>query len=156
MLPAICRSKLFRPESQNLTFRCEDSIIFFRFRYFDPSLSLEIRPNVFFPFHVTHQLFTHFPRNHGNTVWAFAMDSDVSVKTVSAKTWRRTVRQKNMLKRPRLKTFAETFRIICGAYPVYARSPSPSQRTTSTTIASRSPFPLGLCSCSTSLSKMGT
>ena len=40
-------------------------------------------------------------------------------------------------------------------YPVYARSPSPSQRPAPTTIASRSPFPLGLCSCSTSLSKMG-
>ena len=24
MLPAICRSKLFRPGSQSLTFRCED------------------------------------------------------------------------------------------------------------------------------------
>ena len=42
-----------------------------------------------------------------------------------------------------------------GAYSVYARSPSPSQRPAPTTIASRSPFPLGLCSCSTSLSKMG-
>ena len=39
---------------------------------------------------------------------------------------------------------------------MYARSPSPSQRPAPTTIASRSPFPLGLCSCSTSLSKMGT
>ena len=38
---------------------------------------------------------------------------------------------------------------------VYARSPSPSQRPAPTTIASRSPFTLGLCSCSTSLSKMG-
>ena len=38
-------------------------------------------------------------------------------------------------------------RMICGAYPVYARSPSPSQRPAPTTIASRSPFPLGLCSC---------
>ena len=73
---------------------------------------------------------------------------------VSAKTWRRTFRQKNMPKRLRLKTFAETFRMICGAYPVYARSPSPSQRPAPTTIALRSPFPLGLCSCSTSLSKM--
>ena len=48
---------------------------------------------------------------------------------------------------------------ICTIYiysPVYARSPSPSQRPAPTTIASRSPFPLGLCSCSTSLSKMGT
>ena len=52
------------------------------------------------------------------------------------------------------KTIAETFRMICGAYPVYARSPSPSQRPAPTTIAWRSPFPLGLCSCSTSLSKM--
>ena len=26
------------------------------------------------------------------------------------------------------KTIAETFRMICGAYPVYVRSPSPSQR----------------------------
>ena len=43
-----------------------------------------------------------------------------------------------------------------GSYTVYGRSPSPSQRPASTTIASRSPFPLGLCSCSTSLSKMGT
>ena len=42
-----------------------------------------------------------------------------------------------------------------GAYSVYAGSPSPSQRPAPTTIASRSPFPLGLCSCSTSLSKMG-
>ena len=42
-----------------------------------------------------------------------------------------------------------------GAYAVYARSPSPSQRPAPTTIASRSSFPLGLCSCSTSLSKMG-
>ena len=74
---------------------------------------------------------------------------------VSAKTWRRTFRQKYLPKRLRLKTFAETFRMICGAYPVYARSPSPSQRPAPTTIASRSPFPLDLCSCSTSLSKMG-
>ena len=43
-----------------------------------------------------------------------------------------------------------------GSYTVYARLPSPSQRPAPTTIASRSPFPLGLCSCSTSLSKMGT
>ena len=50
----------------------------------------------------------------------------------------------------------ETFRMICGAYPVYARSPSPSQRPAPTTIASRSLFPLGLCSCSTLLSKMGS
>ena len=64
--------------------------------------------------------------------------------------------KKNMPKRLRLKTFAETFRMICGAYPVYARSPSPSQRPAPTSIASRSPFPLGLCSCSTTLSKMGT
>ena len=83
---------------------------------------------------------------------------------VSAKTWRRTFQQKhgggrfgkkNMPKRLRLKTLAETFRMLCGAYPVYARSPSPSQRPAPTTIASRSPFPLGLRSCSTSLSKMG-
>ena len=47
-------------------------------------------------------------------------------------------------------------KIECGAYPVYARSPSTSQRPAPVTIASRSPFPLGLCSCSTSLSKMGT
>ena len=65
------------------------------------------------------------------------------------------VSQKNVPKRLRLKTFAETFRMICGAYPVYARSLSPSQRPAPTTIASGSPFPLGLCSCSTSLSKMG-
>ena len=38
MLPAICRSKLFRPGALFLTFLCEDSIIFFRFRYFDLSL----------------------------------------------------------------------------------------------------------------------
>ena len=50
---------------------------------------------------------------------------------------------KNMPKRLRLKTFAETFLMICGAYPVYARSPSPSQRPAPSTIASRSPFPLG-------------
>ena len=56
------------------------------------------------------------------------------------------VSAKKMPKRLRLKTFAETFRMICGAYPVYARSPSPSQRPAPTTIASRSPFPLGLCS----------
>ena len=80
---------------------------------------------------------------------------DVLAIDVSAKIWRRTFRQKNMPKRLRLKTFAETFRMICGAYPVYARSPSPSQRPAPTTIASRSPFPPGLCSCSTSLSKMG-
>ena len=43
-----------------------------------------------------------------------------------------------------------------GACPVYAGSPSPSQRPAPTRIASRSPFPLGLCSYSTSLSKMGT
>ena len=53
---------------------------------------------------------------------------DVSAKDVSAKTWRRTFRQKNMPKRLRLKSLAETFRMICGAYSVYARSPSPSQR----------------------------
>ena len=40
-------------------------------------------------------------------------------------------------------------------YAMYARSPSLSQRPAPTTIASRSPFRLGLCSCSTSLSKMG-
>ena len=61
-----------------------------------------------------------------------------------------------MLKRLRLEIFAEPFRMICGAYPVCARSPSPWQRPAPTTIASRSPFPLCLCSCSTSLSKMGT
>ena len=76
----------------------------------------------------------------------------------------RTFRQKhgggrfgktNMPERLRLKIFAETFRMICGAYPVYARSPSLSQRPAPTTITSRSPFPLDLCSCSLSLSKMG-
>ena len=54
MLPAQCRSKLFRPGSQNLTFRREDSIILFRFRYFNPSLSLEFRPKFFDPIRVTH------------------------------------------------------------------------------------------------------
>ena len=44
--------------------------------------------------------------------------------------------------------------MICGVNPVYARSPSPSQRPAPTTIASRSSFLLDLCSCSTSLSKM--
>ena len=39
---------------------------------------------------------------------------------------------------------------------MYRRSPSPSHRPAPTRIASRSPFPLGLCSSSTSLSKMGT
>ena len=39
---------------------------------------------------------------------------------------------------------------------MFARSPSPSQRPAPTTIASLPPIPLGLCSCSTSLSKMGT
>ena len=63
------------------------------------------------------------------------------------------VSAKKRPERLRLNTFAETFLMI---FPVYARSPSPSQRPASTTIASRSPFPLGLCSCSTSLSKMGT
>ena len=63
--------------------------------------------------------------------------------------------KKNMPKRLRLKTFAETFLMICGAYPVYANSPSPSQRPAPSTIASRSPFPLGLRTCSTSLSTMG-
>ena len=43
-----------------------------------------------------------------------------------------------------------------GSLTMYARSPSPSQPPAPNTIASRSPFPLGLCSCSTSLSKMGT
>ena len=62
--------------------------------------------------------------------------------------------KKNMPKRLRLKIFDETF-MICGAYTVYARSPSPSQRPAPSTIASRSPFRLGLRSCSTSLSKMG-
>ena len=78
---------------------------------------------------------------------------DVSAKDVSAKTWRWTFRQKYMPKRLRLKTSAKTFRMQYGAYPVYARSPSPSQRPAFTTIASRSPFPLGLCSCSTSLAR---
>ena len=64
--------------------------------------------------------------------------------------------KKNKPKRLRLKAFAETFRMICGAKPVYARSPSSSQRPAPSTIASRSPFPLCLCSCSTSLSRMGT
>ena len=72
----------------------------------------------------------------------------------------RTFRQrrfgkKSMPKHLRLKTFAETIRKICGAYSVYARSPSSSQRPAPTTMASRSPFPLNLCSCSTSLSKLG-
>ena len=80
---------------------------------------------------------------------------DVSAKNVSAETWRRTFWQKYMPERLRLKTFIETFRMICGAYPVHARSPSPSQRPAPTTIASRSPFPLGLCSCTTSLCEMG-
>ena len=51
MLPAICRSKLFRPLSQVSTFRCDDLIIFL-FRYFDPSLSVEIRTKVFDPIRV--------------------------------------------------------------------------------------------------------
>ena len=80
--------------------------------------------------------------------WLVTRITDVSAKDVSAKIWRRTFRQKNMAKRLRQKTFAGTFRrMICGAYPVYARSPSPSERPAPTTIASWSPFPLGLCSC---------
>ena len=59
-----------------------------------------------------------------------------------------------MPKRLRLITFAETFRMICGAYPMYARSPSPSQRPAPTTIVSRSPFPLGLCYCLGSCKKV--
>ena len=55
MLPAICRSKLLRPGLLILTFRCEDSIILFRFRYFDPGLSLEIRSKVFVPFRIIRQ-----------------------------------------------------------------------------------------------------
>ena len=35
-----------------------------------------------------------------------------------------------------------------GKLGIYPRSSSPSQRPAPTTIASRSPFPLGLCSCS--------
>ena len=83
-------------------------------------------------------------------------------RTFRQKTFRqKTLRQKhgggrfgkkNMPKRLRLKTSAETFRMKCGAYPVYARSPSPSQRPPPITIASRPPFPLGFCSCSTLLS----
>ena len=58
---------------------------------------------------------------------------DVSAKEVSGKKCSgRFV--KNMLKSLRLKRFAKTFRMICGAYPVYARSPSPSQRPAPTTI----------------------
>ena len=57
------------------------------------------------------------------------------------------------------RRFGKKFSVLSpsnvGAYSVYARSPSPSQRPAPTTIASRSPFPLGLCSCSTSLSQMG-
>ena len=56
----------------------------------------------------------------------------------------------------RLKNFRYFSPPNTGSYMGYARSPSPSQRPASTTIVSRSPFPLGLCSCSTSLSKMGT
>ena len=52
--------------------------------------------------------------------------------------------EKNMPKRLRLETFAETFRMICGAYPVYARSPSQSQSPAPTTIVSRSPFRWGI------------
>ena len=77
---------------------------------------------------------------------------DVSAQDVSAKTWRRTFRQKKYAETSQAKKFAGTSRMI---YAMYARSPSPSQRPAPTTIASRSPFPLGLCSCSTSLSKMG-
>ena len=53
MLPAICRFELFRPGSPILTFQCEDSIILFRFGYFDPSLSHDIRPKVSDPIRVT-------------------------------------------------------------------------------------------------------
>ena len=45
----------------------------------------------------------------------------------------------------RLKNFRYFCPPFMWSYTVYARSPS----------ASRSPFPLGLCPCSTSLSKMG-
>ena len=46
------------------------------------------------------------------------------------------VSAKNMPKRLRLKKFAETSRMIyCGAYAMYARSPSPSQRAAPTKIA---------------------
>ena len=54
MLPAMCRSKLFRPGSLIMTLRCEDSVILFRFPYFAPSLSLEFRPKVFDPIRGTH------------------------------------------------------------------------------------------------------
>ena len=40
--------------------------------------------------------------------------------------------------------------------PCMHTRPHPSRRPASTTIASRSLFPLGLCSCSTSFSEMGT
>ena len=40
--------------TQILTFRCEESVILFRFRYFDPSLSLENRTKVFEAICVTH------------------------------------------------------------------------------------------------------
>ena len=76
----------------------------------------------------------------------------LGIPDVSAKTWRRTFRQKKYAETSQAKKFVETSRMI---YAMYARSPSPSQRPAPTTIASRSPFPLGLCSCSTWLSKMG-
>ena len=77
------------------------------------------------------------------TLKAFRIGMSLGFRTFRQKTLRhKTFRQKhgggrfgkkNMPKRLRLKTFAETFRMICGAYPVYARSPSPSQRPAPTT-----------------------
>ena len=90
---------------------------------------------------------------------------DVSVTDVSATIRRRTFRRQKCRRNVfvtetssrKLKTFVLEAKILkCGANAVYARSPSPSQRPAPTTIDAQSPFPLGLCSCSTSLSKMGT
>ena len=81
--------------------------------------------------------------------------TDDSGKDVSAKKWRRTFRQKKFAETSQAKIFCRNVSYDMWAYPVYARSPPTSQRPAPTTIASRSPFPLGLCSCSTSLSKMG-
>ena len=43
---------------------------------------------------IPHQLFTHFPRNHGNTVWAFAINS---VQSMRFEHWRQVERSQRLL-----------------------------------------------------------
>ena len=85
-----------------------------------------------------------------NTIWLNFFVESFGLKILS-----QVITKLGQLYSNSRKKYVNSRKYQCGAYAVYARSPSPSQRPAPTTIASRSSFPLGLCSCSTSLSKMG-